>query len=398
MTYSSALAILPKFMWKPILDYLSIKQLTKLSRFRAYDSVFTDIYCKKLMLSGKTGAITVVLTDHIRTSNFWIHACNTHNTYDYLKDLYRSLKKIKKNIYVTVFIKSGMYFMSHRDTSQFIFYNMNRSLSIIGSKSGRTEFGSIDKYKHIYLPYCSSLKNIVFTTHLTIESRINNKLGQKKYNVESVNLTNCRFNSFSLCPTRYVTVVDCKFSDDITLSHLRCLTISNCEFNNMIFLSQIRHLTVSNCEFNNNIISLYQNHQSIITKCIFNSGSYIELSGKKSGSIDFGNNTVTHTQFIFTIREIENNTINIHDNIISNLEACISFSRDTYKRGNTCFLIYNNHLTNIYHKYNNISYAHVKINNSRQVIKEIHNKCKITMDSSNTLTNCGFTVDANTKN
>lgn len=113
--------------------------------------------------------------------------------------------------------------------------------------------------------------------------------------------------------------------------------------------------------------------------------------------MDFVNNIMSKSMLLVT--HIKNNTIVIRNNNISDCSTCISFNNNAYIVGKNHVNIQNNHLTNIPTTYN-----HIKEDNMyskytyEQVEEKISNKCKFTIDSSNTLTNCGFTIDADIKN
>lgn len=367
MGYLSALAILPKFLWKSIFDYLSIKQLMKLSGLGAYNSILTDSYCKELIYGDKSGAIIAVTTDHPRIDNFWRHACVAYNTYDCMKNLSLSLnKKTSESIHISVFIKPGIYRTILDYYSHHSFNNSKYSLSINGSKLRKTKFRCTDLYNinYVNLPQCFSLKNIVFTSNVIIDG------SYSRNNItKSINLVNCIFNGLSLSLTEHVTLAGCIFKVATRLT-------------------SIQHLSISKCEFGG-IFSLQKIYRSVITKCLFNSVP-IKLDGKTGGSIDFCNNTVIYARSIFRITHIENNTIDIHDNTISDIDTFISFYKCSSKSKNNRFLVHNNHLENIRHKYNIIDSMHNIINVGKHAIDRINNGCKIIIDDTNTLTNCGF--------
>ena len=370
MAHHSVLTILPRFLWKPIFDSLSVIELKKLSSMRTFTNLFTDAYCKELILSNKTGKIKVIRANENRIDNFWIHAYNTYVEYDCLIDMMQSIRqKTKEFIYITVFIQPGKY-----DNHYYYDFGYRKcNISINGSKTGQTDFCSAYNQQHTYnyLPHCLSLKNIVYMSDCCINTyRHPNKTG-------SIILSNCIFNrKFFLQSTRHST-------------------ISNCTFNGFSIMSLIQYLTMSYCVFD--CQAEYDVQHLVIIKCILNSQTNTVVYCNKDSTIEFNNNTITQTTSIMSLIGLKNNTIKIHNNIILDVDACISFYKYKPIHGENYFLMQNNSITNMPHKYNRINYAGVTINISKKINTRILSKCKFILDNSNTLTNCGFTVDADTK-
>ena len=213
----------------------------------------------------------------------------------------------------------------------------------------------------------------------------------------SLKLTNCTFNKHVyLDLLQYINVSSCKFSGVIILSRINNVIISNCEFSNQcdMDLAKIQNAIVSKCEFNNQF-RLDTIKKSTVSQCVFNPGSLVRI---RNTTIDFNNNTIQ--KYIFMIEDIDNNTIIIQCNTISNCNAFISFYQYCHKIGTTQFIIKNNYLINIPTRRNYIECSGMEIIcMSKRVKRSIRKRCVFDMDNSNILTNCGFSAsDINTKN
>ena len=372
MTHSSALAILPKFLWKSVFDYVSMTEMRKLNNIGSYETLFTDAYCKELVLGDKTGKITLIQADWSRIEDFWRYTIGNYVEYSNLNDMYRWIQATDttKFIYITVFIKSGTYMANG-------YYNINKkcSVSINGSKIGQTTFSNIYhcgdvKYE---LPQYCSVKNIIFNIHCDW-----NHYHLQKYDMQLI-LSNCVFNNHIIIKSvKYLAISNCKFNNQFSILSIQLSNISDCIFGYRIYSQSIRHLN--------------------ITKCVLNQESNIMIDHGIKGTIDFSNNIVKQTKSIFIIINIYNSTINIHDNIISDLDTCVSFRQDSSKCGTNCFLMQNNHMTNVLNKYIFVNYKDNITSIGGDIQQHIHTKCEFIIDSSNTLTNCGFDIDPDIKN
>ena len=385
MTYSSALAMLPKFLWKSIFDYLTMIELRKLSSMSSYTLIFTDIYCKELVLGDKMSRIIAIQTDQDRIDNFWKYVIDNYTEHDILDDVYHWIQSKSKNegTYVTVFIKSGLYMVNDNLYGP----SKKQSISINGSKLGQTEFRNIRHEYAARLPCVHfsryySAKNIIFNDHVVIES------------VKRLAISNCKFNNrLHMESIRLLAISNCTFNDYASIESVKHLAISNCKFNWRLYMKSIKLLTVSNSTFDYRI-TLQSIRQSDITNCVLNQKSTIVINYKNKGIINFNNNIVKGTKTIFLIANISNSSINIHNNVISDLNSCIDFYQDSPKYETNCFLMQNNHITNVLNRYNIVNYLNNIRDISKHIQQNIHTKCKIIIDDSNTLTECGFGIDS----
>ena len=305
MTHLSALAILPKFLWKHIAVYLSLRDIGVNRSIAGFKRIFDDDYCKSRLLSDTVEAIIVVKTKSNDTSRFWKHAMFRHQKYTCLLDLFEVIRKTKfrKFTYITVFMKPGIYSVKQvYIRGNYGSRNNKYSISIIGSISDPTtiiEQTIPASIWYIEAPRCISFENIIFDTASTLEGMIN--------------------------------------KGSTVLTH-----ITNCKFNNWLYVHNIQKLFISNCEFNKSVI-IDTITQSSITQCVFNIESEIILFNV---SIDFNNNIVIPKQ-ILHVKQLENNTIIVRNNAVSDCVACINFGDYTRLTENDHIIIQNNHLITI---------------------------------------------------
>ena len=367
MTHSSALAILPKFLWKSVFDYVSMTEMKKLNKIRSYEAIFTDAYCKELVLGDKIGKITLIQTDQSRIEDFWRYVIDNHAEYDNLDDMYCWIQEadITNFIYITVFIKPGTYMANGC-------YNIGKkcSISINGSKIGQTTFSNIYASVTYEISQYYSAKYIIFNNPCYWIYHL------QKYDMQLI-LSNCTFNDYvTINSVKYLAISNCKFNKQLAMLSMQLSNISDCTFSQQVYLYSIRHLN--------------------ITKCVLNQESNIMIDyGTK---VNFSNNIVKQTKSIFIIVNIYNSTVNIHNNTISDLDACIKFRVDSSRCGTNCFLMQNNHMTNVLNKYNFVNYQDNITSIGGDIQCNIYTKCKFMIDRTNTLINCGFDIDPDTKN
>ena len=413
MTCISTLAILPKFLWKQIAFYLYPQDITKIRHIADFITTFNNDYCKQYLLNTPEAIIAIITKSvndqpEITTmddSKFWDHALAHHYKFNYISNLFEFIgkKKFRRFAYITAFIKAGIHdsginaVKAYDMWNKYNFFNKKCNMTISGPTSEQTIISSSWIMGWSFcIPLYFSFENIIFDADCTF---VGNKdiFNNRVYTTASLRLTNCTFNRrVSLDLLQYINISSYKFSGAITLSTINNVIISNCEFSNQcdMNLTKIQNTVVSKCEFNNQF-RLDTIKNSMVSQCVFNPGS---LVGIHNTSIDFNNNTAQ--QYIFMIENVDNNTIIMHCNTISNCDAFISFYQYSHKIGTTQFIIKNNHLTNIPTRRNCIGCPGMEIIcMSKRVNRSIRKRCVFDMDNSNILTNCGFsTSDINTKN
>lgn len=375
MTYLSILAILPKFLWKQIAYYMCPTDIGRVRCIADFRIAFDDEYCKQYLLNNTVEDIIAIITKSTNDQHetmqidgrFWDHALVYHYKFDYISDLFEFIgrKKFRNFAYINIFIKAGIYDIGQNTSlifDMYDFFNKKCSVTINGSTYGQTIItSSYTMGWRFCIPLYLLFENIIFDTDCVLKD-IENIFDECVCTTASLKLTNCIFNKWiNLGEIQYITILSCKFSKTFTLSRIHYAIISNCEFSYQCDLIKIHNITISNCEFSyqcdlikihNIIISncKLRNHillcttkNSTVSCCVFNPGSLIKI---RNTSVDFNNNTVQQ-QCTFLIEDINNNTITIQGNTISNCDAFISFYQYSHKNGTTQFIIKNNYLTNI---------------------------------------------------
>ena len=347
MSYSSPLVILPKFLWKHIAIYSHLQDIAKIRVLTSFRTIFDDAYCKQSLLGDKTKSIIAVRTNNIQAqsgliptnSSYWDYALIHYYEFDCIGDLFEFIKQkeFRKFANINVFIKTGNYDIKQNTSGTKNMYN---------------------KY-NLYGKNCS-----ISITGSTIGQTIISSSGILSWHLRI---------PFKISFENIIFDASCTFSAIKTTD--TSLKIKYCTFNEIISLDTIK--------------------DAIISHCIFNTESTIYIN---TTSIDYNNNNNNIQQkYIFLIKNVENNTIIIRDNTISNGDSLIGFFQHSSKTGVTKVIVKNNHLTNILKKYNRIGFFTMDaIHASKNYQKKIRSKCIIEIDGSNILTNCGFTID--TKN
>lgn len=138
MAHPSLLSILPKFLWKPIMELITIENIEKISDIVGFTKIFDDDYCKKRLLCNTTWDIIVVVRENNGKRSFWNYALINYRGYHRLFDLFEVIRYIKfaKFTCITVFMKPGTFQMDHHGTYSYDFHDNNCSVSIIGSTYG----------------------------------------------------------------------------------------------------------------------------------------------------------------------------------------------------------------------------------------------------------------------
>ena len=341
MSYSSPLVILPKFLWKHIAIYSCLQDISKIRVIASFRTIFDDAYCKQCLPGDKTKSIVAIRTNNIQAqsglipanSNYWDYALIHYYEFDCIGDLFECIKQKKFKKFANI--------------------NVFIKTGIYGFGIKQNAYNEYD----LYGKKCS-----IAISGSTIGQTI---IGN------NTTPTWILCIPFEISFENIIFDIQCVFSGVVLIDTF--LKIKHCSFSRTISLGEIKNSTISHC--------------------IFSAKSMIHIHNT---SIDYNNNNVQQ-KYIFLIMDIDNNTIIIRDNIVSNCDSLISFFQHSTKIGVTRIIVKNNHLTNILKKYNYIDHftTNVKCIN-RAYRRKIRSKCIIEVDSSNILTNCGFTID--TKN
>lgn len=144
---TTPLSILPKFLWKHIVDYISLSQSIVLSQVHYhFISIIDWEYCFK---DKKQDDIAVVFNDGWNRNQFWYHACitytavsiapNRYDAFEMFRELAEQIEKRKKDLFVDckVFMKEGRYLFIIYDDYMFDMNYDKCNIEIIGNSDNK---------------------------------------------------------------------------------------------------------------------------------------------------------------------------------------------------------------------------------------------------------------------
>ena len=349
--YSSALSILPRFLWKLTIEYLSVESIFRFRTIKSCKLIFTNAYCKELILSDRIGRIALIKTNSSVIKNFWKYALDNHVDFDDLDDALRSIekKKIMRYVHITIFIKTGVYIMRNMQNTIRL-HDKNCSISINGSKIG--------------------------ATHIVDNMQQNDGFYLKIRVAQYISIKYVTFN------------IDIRFDGIKKMYHSQSLNLYKCIFNNGIGQRSIQHFNMAKCI----ICGDNGNTNCIIKDSILNTHTCITIMGFNTNTIHITleNSILSKSEYILWFIVSINANILIKNNIISNVDSLIGFHTHFYKYVcNNIIIMQNNTLTQIFNKYKHIEYE------ANNIYSELNlsTSCGLAINNTNTLTNCGFNID-----
>lgn len=200
--YYNLTQLLPKFLWKHIVEYLSLKEIRRTCLLNLYD-IYRDDECRDLFMNNRSDAITVVRCERNRIDNFWKYACANYVPYDNVDFMLKSETNSKHIIYLKVFMKPGMHMVS---TFKYIFNNV-QNIEINGSVTNESTLISCEHtYPRLQLENIIflSLKRILFRD---IELYVDGIRGR----YSELCISKCTFNCDVFILTKHAFVDKCKF-------------------------------------------------------------------------------------------------------------------------------------------------------------------------------------------
>ena len=327
MSHPSCLSIIPKFLWKHIIEYMSYENIISMT---VVDSNFFILIDKDMgrsnFLEHRTNAIVVVKCDARSMDYFWKYAVRNHVSCRNVNELFYYLEcDTEKNItmiYYKVFIKAGEYIL---DDSHYNLYRYNKqqcSIEINGSKSETTTF---------YFVIPRSTLDIVISSFFSM-----------KY---------IRFNDLFLNLQKHGMTYRLDDNDFIKILTYRELYISNCAFGNGksgLNIESIDKSTIINCQFNHTqlwITGCWRVTELIIrlglseiTVCNILSSTFfdesdfcgcIDIRGGLLQVINFTDNVVLKAKILFSNGLNNKTLIEAKSNRIYNTDLCVRRCRDT---------------------------------------------------------------------
>ena len=382
--YLSPINILPKFMWKYIIAYLTWKDIIKISQVHShFDGIIDDISTKNEFLSNHKGNIAIVKCDSKRLKYFWKYANGNYFSCDGIYDIICYITKdinVGKHIlskrvptaearetksvyYYKIFIKPGEYPYFDGESYTDLFAE-SKGIEINGSKSGSTTIINQEKDPHglsFVIPRYFMLKRI------KLQNMIVNLTYENNIIHEEVIITNCTFegnnSGLQTIPVKKMTISNCIFN-------FGYLYISG-EYINDILSESERVLTTGATD------SVYYEYN--ITHCTFMaSGGYcynncIVMDNIFNSKISFDSNCVSNRRIIFESK---------YDHNIS-----ILISKSKYIHG-TSILIKNNCISDVHTALLRCSGAIFSNNYFNNVDRLYYKSTSIIVDDSNIFESC----------
>lgn len=368
--YQTPKAILPKFLWILILEYLPIANIYKLDIVnKHFDDILNDDDWKQRFLYKRSSDIAIVKCSVNRMDHFWKYAYGCYITCGDFSDISTSIEidnkaNASKLIYYKVFIKAGTYnpTKTFRDS-----HYTNYSIEIIGCKNNPCIINYIDSMPGFWVisSHYFSIKYIVFSDN-------NNDMfdfcGASGYNsnypnISKLHLSNCTFKN--------------NIGQWLCIRKLYDVCVSNCIFESYLLrLFDINKLRITGCTFSASAIAVYHQYPSennyIISHNVFYDLSINELFNFDNGYantslINIANNSISNADILCTISS--RIKVIFRNNIITNIKSCIG--RVCNEQVNE-FVFDSNIFTNV-EKLNHTTY----------------NYCQGKLYSNNTFNNCG---------
>lgn len=315
------LAILPKFLWKHIIAYLTYANKLQLPTVNSQFSAMID--WKALFLDDRPDAIVIVKCVSYYITNFWYYASNNHISCDGVSALLHFISSDNVDnsfIYYKVFIKSGEYlFANYNYNTEYNFCKRSCSIKITGSKTATTSF--------VY------------------NSRCNNNLDTDiVYCRETIPIVISKYFSMSYIRFHNLKCLLMKYDFDTSCSDNTELSISNCDFNGdlcVLDITDVNKTNITNCQFNSQYgVGIYKTvyiTENII-KCMISNSTFITKKDCIIGSIydtitniliQFTNNRVMKAKTVFAYFYDPNSKIIISNNSISNVDSFLRSCQNT---------------------------------------------------------------------
>lgn len=335
---------MPKFLWKHIIDSLTIDHFIKMTiTDREFMTVTTYDSIKCCVMANIKGNIIIVKCKADRINIFWIYTWHHHICYDSISDALNAVGSDKtKLIYYKILIKPKHYTF---DVACYWFLNKQCNIEMSGLCDGHSNIpiitGTIQRRKYFYISQCFSMNNIVFKN---IDIHFNTSVYESH-----INIFNCTFSNGSNLEIDCIVtakISQCRFDkSDLNLGMNGCYINNNKPDDNDLI--KMNYDIISNVFININ------------TGCIAFCGDY-----HRSSIFNISSNTVLDCKLLCKIY-MEYVSIYFTDNVFTNMISCI----ESYS--NYAFVVFeNNTFTNV---------KSLCIDNAVDIVK---------MSSNNTFTNC----------
>ena len=345
MSYQSCRAIIPKFQWKHIIEYISYNNIVKMNLIDfSFNTLIDENTGRCNFLEHRTDAIVVVKCDTHYMDYFWKYALQNYISCGNINELFQYFEDdIKHNttmIHYKVFIRIGVYpydnYAYNNNGYAYRSYNFSEnlcSIEINGSKSGSTTIiFTNDKIIDYYalsavIPKYFSIKHIIFRN-------MSCTFVKHQYDAGKSNcLTDDKFVSTYADATLHIN--NCVFEGshaDLAIDSINKASIINCIFDARLHISNGISFGRS-IESRMHKLGLTNNIECSISHSTFSIKSpkdgCIDIYSELPHSINFTNNLVLKAATLFYDGIFNKNTaFQVSNNTISNMDMCVQCCRD----------------------------------------------------------------------
>ena len=327
MAFKAPQHIIPKFIWKYIIGYMSYNDIVKMNMVtKHFVRLINEDTGRSNFIEHRINAIAIVKCNVNRMNYFWKYVLQTYIGCDNINDLFQyiedDINHIGDFIYYKVFIKTGDYIFDNERK----YYSLNRckcSIEINGSKGGPTWI------RYIYRKY-DNLR--------PISAVIPNYFSIRHVNFDNVT---CNFAKYN--PDFYYRYIN---NDDfIQLNHYSELYIYKCIFSKCyesnIKTRRIDKITIVKCTFDTGLFidnrigksfRLKLDHLGLNgnTLCDISHSTFwldrgcdcIGVISKLPFTLLFTNNTILKATSLFSGWYKGQDTVNASHNIIHDVDVC----------------------------------------------------------------------------
>ena len=309
-----SLYTLPKFIWKHIIDNLTIHDIVNMHLvLKHFGNMIDEANWKRCFLYNRLCSIALVQCESQQINDFWRYACYNHVKCDSVDNMFDILEIDNKcKVYNKIFIKTGIYEIDTDINARYI--HCNHSIDIIGSGLCTiiTENYS-NKFNEYFISFTGyfSAYNIIFRDtrfimrkfdKLILDNCIFDNSSLSLYRVSNAVVTNCTFNSvfpITISGKSNLTLVKYTISNNIFKNKFNKGVFISCygEYNNASIIN-ITNNTISCrnilCRIEGDVTILFDNnHISTVKSCIL-----CKQSGCNS-AIMFKNNIFDHVEKLY---------------------------------------------------------------------------------------------------
>ena len=346
MVYSTPQQILPKFLWKYIIDYVSYNNIHTLIRVNShFAKLIDDDDGRESFLESRINAIVIIKCKSNRMKYFWKYAQSNYRTCNDIDDIFYIIRADDniKLFYHKVFIKQGHHIASkYHYYCDIVLHNLIHNIEIVGSHNNSTVIAA-----HHSLPYNNNCQSIYYTGNISIKNITFSDI-QYKF-VKRVNYHVVFYDI--VAPT--LSISNCIFINhsDLSLENIYDISLLNCRFNNS-------RLLTNNCKIEP---IQYNISHNIFTN--IKDGAYIYCIGNicLSSIINITKNTFdnkTNDSISLLSNNLTAGTIAFSNNRISDIKSCIKYACHS----KSIVIFSNNTFNHVSKLYDNTWLANIKLN------------------------------------